>query len=194
MTTHQIVIDHLPLAAAFTRRTLQQFHPVDMAIEAQDILQDARVGLVQAAAKFDGRRSVPFGAFARRRIDGAIRDGLRRNDHLTRDARRKLKASGAADQAVPMRLLDPDKLIGKHEQPDNEAARAEAARLLGDAISTLPARLRCLLDAYYHRGQPMRVIGSRLHVNESRVSQLHKQALRHLRVYFEERGMGREDF
>jgi len=144
--------------------------------------------------EYDSSKQVPFGAYARRRIAGAVTDSLRRNDHLSRAARAKLKASGLEDHTAPVPLLDPNLLPGTSMCPDQDAASTVARLMLRAAIATLPPRLRVVLDARYHRGKTVGEIGSHLGVSVSRVSQLHRQALRDLRRYFDLRGQEMEDF
>ena len=185
MGTQQLVIEHLGLAANIAGNMSKR---LPRHLDSHDIHQDARLGLMYAAARYDARKNVPFGTYARRRIGGAVMDGLRRNDHLSRCARARARAEGAEPPAEPLPLIFPDQIPGVLEAPDHYAAAAECRRLLCAAIETLPARLRVVLDAYYHGGQTMRAIGERLGISEGRVSQIHARALRLLRGYFEIRG------
>ena len=185
MGTQQLVIEHLRLAATIAGNISKR---LPRHLDSQDIQQDARLGLVSAAARYDARKNVPFGSYARRRIGGAVLDGLRRNDHLSRCARARVRGEGTEAPAEPLPLIFPDRVPGVLEAPDRYAAGAERQRLLCDAIETLPARLRLVLHAYYDGGQTMRVIGEHLGISEGRVSQIHARALRLVRGYFETRG------
>jgi RNA polymerase sigma factor FliA len=53
----------------------------------------------------------------------------------------------------------------------------ERAKLVADAIERLPARERSVIGLYYREGITMREVAAVLGVTESRVSQLHSQAL-----------------
>lgn len=185
MGTQQLVIEHLALAATIAGNMSKR---LPRHLDPQDLHQDARLGLLYAAARYDARKNVPFGSYARRRIGGAVVDGLRRNDHLSRCARARLKAEGAEAPPEPLPVIAPDRIPGSLLPPDRYAAIAECQRLLSAAIETLPARLRIVLHAYYHGGQTMRAIGERLCISEGRVSQIHARALRLLRGYFVLRG------
>jgi RNA polymerase sigma factor FliA len=186
MSTQQLIIDHLALAATIAGNLSKR---LPRHLDPQDLHQDARLGLVSAAARYDARTEVPFGAYARRRIGGAVLDSLRRNDHLTRSTRVRVKAEGSKAPAGPLRLIAPDQIAGVLEAPDRYAADAECRRLVHDAIRTLPARLRVLLHAYYHGEQTMREIGGQLGISASRVSQLHFRALRRLHEHFQVQGI-----
>ncbi len=54
-------------------------------------------GLLQAAKRFDPSRGVPFGAFARARITGAMVDGLRASSDIPRAILRARRHGGDAD-------------------------------------------------------------------------------------------------
>ncbi len=53
----------------------------------------------------------------------------------------------------------------------------ERAKIVGDAIARLPERERSVIALYYREGITMREVAAVLGVTESRVSQLHSQAL-----------------
>ena len=183
MTSDQLVIQHLPLAATIARNISKR---LPRCVDPQDLYQDACVGLIRAAARYDAGRNASFRTYARRPVGGAVIDGLRRADHLSRDERRRVKAQG--DDAGPMHVAASHDLAGVLQPPERCAATAERDRVLQAAIGTLPVRLRILIRAYYHGGQTMREIGCRLGVNESRVSQIHKRALGLLREHMAARG------
>ena len=131
---------------------------------------------------------MPFQAFARRRISGAVLDGLRREDHLSRHVRAQINAEGT-ELPPPIQLTDPERIVGRHVPPEDYAAEAERERLVADAIETLPERLRVVLRAHYYDGKFMREIGGEIGVSEGRVSHLHCLALNLLREHFEMLGV-----
>src|SRR5260370_2085337 len=71
----QLILDHLPLVRpiAASIRTRLPVH-----VESEDLIHDGVCGLVDAARRFDVTRNVPFAAYAKHRIRGAILDVLRR--------------------------------------------------------------------------------------------------------------------
>lgn len=75
---------HMPLVKGIAR---QLKHRVPSSIEEDDLLQWGLLGLMQARKRFTGRQT-QFGAFARRRIWGAMLDGLREGDPAPRELRR----------------------------------------------------------------------------------------------------------
>jgi RNA polymerase sigma-B factor len=76
-------------------------------VEADDLRQVALMGLVKAVERFDPERGVPFGAFARRTIEGELKRWLR--DHAwavrpPRPAQERHLRLGKAVEAMSQRL------------------------------------------------------------------------------------------
>jgi len=74
-------------------------------------------------------------------------------------------------------------------QPDPAEiySRKELVLLVVQAVSRLPRRNREVIEMYYQQDLSLKQIGEVLHVHQSRVSQLHSGAIRHLRNRFAER-------
>ena len=134
--------------------------------------------------------SLPLAATIARRISGAVLDGLRREDRLSRSARAQTKA-GPKSPVQPIQLTGPDQVVGVLVSPHDHAADAERQRLVADAIETLPVRLRAVLLAYYYDEKVMAEVGSEIGVGNKRTSELHCDALNLLRQYFRMRGFRR---
>jgi RNA polymerase sigma factor for flagellar operon FliA len=69
-----------------------------------DLLQCGSVGLVQALENFRPTAGVPFEAWARLRIRGAMLDELRRQDWLSKETRRRWKALQGEVRTLEQRL------------------------------------------------------------------------------------------
>jgi len=67
--------------------------------------------------------------------------------------------------------------------PSTEIEGHEMRRILGTAIDRLPERERLIIALYYYEGLTFKEIGRVLTVSESRVYQLHTQAVLRLRGY-----------
>ncbi|OJY30208.1 MAG: hypothetical protein BGO98_26065 [Myxococcales bacterium 68-20] len=83
-----------------------------------------------------------------------------------------------------LEMLDIDELsVGADEEPaDERAARKELCALVASAIDALPDRHRLVLALYYQEERTLREIGSILEVSESRVCQIHTEAIHRLRA------------
>lgn len=77
-------------------------------------------------------------------------------------------------------------LVEDHTAPDpaEEAEKHEMAALLSTAIDQLPERENLLLSLYYQEELTMKEISKIMGVSESRVCQLHMQAILRLRATF----------
>lgn len=82
-----------------------------------------------------------------------------------------------------------DVLSDATADPIAEVEQREIHRLLAEAIDRLPDRERLVIALYYYEGLTFREIGRVLGVSESRVYQLHTQAVLRLRNYLQ-RDMG----
>lgn len=71
----------------------------------------------------------------------------------------------------------PSKLAGSSTNPFDGVQRDDFKKNLAEAISGLPERERLVLTLYYDEELNLREIGSVIGVSESRVSQIHSQAL-----------------
>jgi len=74
-------------------------------------------------------------------------------------------------------------------QPDRMCERRQLQLTLARAIGTLPERYQKVVFLYYTNDMTMKEIGEVLGVNESRISQIHKTALRKMAVALESEGI-----
>jgi len=66
-------------------------------------------------------------------------------------------------------------------RPEDEIEQKDAKKELENALKKLPERERMLLVFYYHENMTLKEIGEAINVSESRVCQLHAQAIMKLR-------------
>ncbi|MHB0998783.1 MAG: FliA/WhiG family RNA polymerase sigma factor [Armatimonadota bacterium] len=81
------------------------------------------------------------------------------------------------------RLHLADVIDDKSAGPSAEVESKEARRMLGIAINRLPEREQLVISLYYYEGLTFKEIGKVLSVSESRVYQLHTQAVLRIRGY-----------
>lgn len=70
---------------------------------------------------------------------------------------------------------------------DEQLLREQSKQALGEAVAKLPPRLQEVLNLYYREELTLREIGQRLGVTESRVCQLHSEAVQKLRAIYAQR-------
>ena len=70
----QLVMEHVGLVKAMASRLANRLPPQ---VEVSELVSVGVLGLIDAAGRFKPSLGVPFSAFARRRIHGAMLDSLR---------------------------------------------------------------------------------------------------------------------
>jgi RNA polymerase sigma factor for flagellar operon FliA len=86
-----------------------------------------------------------------------------------------LPNTGGREVALAESLEDQESDVGGEIERDEQ--RAELIR----AVASLPPQERIVIRGYYFNGEPLKQIKGILGVSDSRVSQIHAQAVRHLR-------------
>jgi RNA polymerase sigma factor for flagellar operon FliA len=79
--------------------------------------------------------------------------------------------------------IDAEIMASEAELPEESAGRKELQAVVAEAITKLPERLQHVLALYYTEECTLREIGEVLEVSESRVSQLHTEAVHRLRAF-----------
>jgi len=93
----------MPYAASIANRVCQS---LSSAFDYEEVLCNARLGLLEAAKRFDDTQEVDFRTFAYYRIKGAIYDGLRRSGLLPRTLYAKIKFEEAANEYLQNKSLN----------------------------------------------------------------------------------------
>ena len=81
----QLVMQHVPLVKTLAQRLAQR---LPSQVEVNDLISVGVIGLIDAAGRYKPTLGVPFDAFARRRVQGAMLDSLRDLDWAPRSLRR----------------------------------------------------------------------------------------------------------
>jgi len=82
---NQLVMDNIGLVKALALRMARR---VPTQVEVSELMSVGMVGLIDAAGRYRVSLGVPFDAFARRRVHGAMLDWLRNLDWAPRSARK----------------------------------------------------------------------------------------------------------
>jgi RNA polymerase sigma factor for flagellar operon FliA len=99
-TRDQTIVDHLPLVGFLVSRVLASATH----LSRDDLAQAGALALVKAVDAYDEERGVPFGAYARERILGAIRDEMRAADWAKRSTRQTIKQTLAVQEELQTAL------------------------------------------------------------------------------------------
>lgn len=154
-------------------------------VDRDELVSLGALGWVEARARFDASRGVPFAGFAAMRIRGAILDGLRACDTLSRGDRKRAKLDSAP---TAPRIVADESQVESAVADDTDASEIlqneEMRQELRVALDQLPARDCYILSRHFFDDVPMRAIGLELGVTESRISQIVTAAIGKLRGQF----------
>jgi RNA polymerase sigma factor (sigma-70 family) len=126
--------------------------------EGSDLYGAGVVGLLDAATRFRPTLGVPFGAYARLRIAGAMLDSRR-------GPRRLVTGPDLSYLYLPCLALNPEEL----------AIRSQLAAIIHGAVAALPKMGRSAVRLYYS-GRVGSEVGELLGVGKARVSQILHEA------------------
>ncbi|SRR6266536_1578994 len=152
-----------------------------------ELVSEGRIALLKAARSFDPPRG-NFISYA----STAIRNRL--NDFYEAQVRRAEAFPISIDSPQP----DEASTLGAQQFADDtvdvrlSARRSESARLLSEALASLPRRLRIVLNGI-QAGKTYDEIGAELGITKQGVYKLAQPALRQVRAFLAERGYGGTD-
>jgi RNA polymerase sigma factor for flagellar operon FliA len=89
----RLVVAHVGLVKVLAHRLARRLPPQ---VEVPDLVSIGVLGLMDAASRYRAETGVPFDAFARRRVHGAMLDALRQLDWAPRSLRKRSRELEAA--------------------------------------------------------------------------------------------------
>jgi RNA polymerase sigma factor (sigma-70 family) len=165
-------------------------------VKLDDLVQEARVALCEAAKRYDERPEVAFAGYARPWIEGEIRKWVKRSEMPWHrgmlsfdDPRTEALASrlGCAPAGTeedgsdsPERMAD--RIPGGLDSPEDMLAAGHRQGVLDAAIATLPDGMQNVIRAHYYEDQTKKEIGQALGISHQMASRLLDRAHALLRV------------
>lgn len=158
-------------------------------VDKDDLIQWGYFGLRNAIARYDPSRGVKFSCYAYRHISGAMTDGLRGVDPMPRSARKREDCPkeisinnfvdtpdwNRTDSTIPKACRISDLLEDSStERPGIAIGEHDALEKL---LRPLPDRTKIIMRLIYRDGLDQHTAAVAIGLTESRVSQLHKDAL-----------------
>ncbi len=221
----RLILDMLPQVKY---RAIRIYNHINRCVELQELISAGVVGLIDAVDRFDRNKGVKFRTYADLRIQGSIKDALRKMDWASRGHRQMKKRYEAAfnrlyttlgrnpdDAELAAELgLRPDQMkryladiqvvhlgtfselqgeedeggefvftpeADESEKPDLIFEKTELKKVLAAEIRRLSEKEALVLSLYYFDEMTMKEIGLILDVTESRISQIHNQAILRLK-------------
>ena len=147
-----------------------------------DLVQSGIVGLIEAAIRYkdDG---VPFDAFARKRIKGAMIDEIR-----------YLNYTGRKKKDLPFEICSLDSQIGEsndmHDVVPDKNVRTQPGYVdyidLWDTVEQLEHCAKIVIKHYYREDIKLKKIGEMMSVSEGRVCQIKNEAIKKMQNFYRE--------
>ena len=163
--------------------------PLGRGIDLDDLVGYGTIGLVEAATRFE-ERGVPFSAFARPRICGAIVDGIRTQHWFGRRADRRLRIDRVGH--------DWEVAVATSHQAHNDVRRngrpmvcpptesEDVTEQVAAALRGLPVLERRVVELHHYQEKTITQAAKELKIGRPRASRLHARALASLRAAVEE--------
>jgi RNA polymerase sigma factor for flagellar operon FliA len=137
----QLILKELPSVYYIARRI---FERLPQHVVFEDLVHAGVVGLIEAVRSYDASKSVPFNAFAKFRIRGAILDSLREMDWGSRPLRRKGRRMEEAITTLSAKLgrqPEEDEIAAEMgvsiEKLHEIALRLDGLTLVGQQVNSL---------------------------------------------------------
>lgn len=165
-----------------------------------DHLQNAHVGMLEAMARYDPARTIPFTLYAKRRVRGAVFNGVRQHRRSIRlEDRIDIVADdiGRLDDFIGTILQIATQHLVEHATdawPGHGLVEEQSRHILGQAMLQLAPRTREIFMSYYYLHKPFVQIAGELGVTKGRISQLHSQGLEILRTHLGRGSFQKGDF
>lgn len=95
-----LVLENLPIVGSLVAEVCSK----SRYLSRDDLTSAGSEALIHAASSFDASKGLPFHAYARIRVRGAILDEMRRSDWASRDTRRRINAARATSDSLTAAL------------------------------------------------------------------------------------------
>jgi RNA polymerase sigma factor FliA len=199
----KVAIERYEGTVRMMARRLRPVASLGQALDEEDLCAEGRVAVLEAISTYRGY-GISEQTWVRTRIRQRMIDAIRKLDLRSRDemslaVRHASGATEGSEEHERGRIVSARRLVSidastSEAPPMSERLPAENAELadeithrrmqyarLRDALERLPARQRLAVEMALLHGLPLRKIGERMGISESRVCQLQKRAVYHLR-------------
>lgn len=169
--------EYMPVVQAVVTRFLAR---VPANVLREDLMAAGTFGLIGALGKNPEDRGPSFPAYAHVKVRSAILDELRRQDWLSRRARKNARTESTSTALVPV----DENAAGDDPTPQDRMEVEQDRSALAAAIEELPERERAIVRMHYFGDVQLKAIAKELGISAPRVTQLHTRAMARLRERF----------
>jgi len=149
--------------------------------DLDELLQWGAIGMLESIARFDESLGIDFVAFAKKRIKGAMLNGLRREGKLRRG-----EASFDIDQVDTSSFINGTAA----RDPLSELLSGDHEQALTSALQALPKVEYQVIAMHYYEEMNNREIAAVLDVSEGYATKIRQRALKSLAQFMSERMNG----
>ncbi len=139
-------------------------------IDRKDLEGAAAVGLVEASTRYEHERQGDFWSYAKRRVQGAVQDYLRKSTLL----------SGARGHYDELPAIYRDFEPWHEEDPERTVQEEELRHLIRTYLDFLTERERIIVEMMFYEGLKASEIAESLGISPARVTQLKNSGIRKL--------------
>lgn len=193
---NRIVMTAHPHAKHLASKMARRFSQGRSCIDADDLTNVAMMAAMRALERFEPSRGIKFLSYAAYRMDNALKDHLRECDWVPRLERERAAAGLLPEPAKMVSIDSPPR--GESSPHVHEATMPDAAITARDTVRDMLRQLdrnkRTIVQLYHLEELTMREIGKVLGVSESRISQLHMEAMAELRAVLTTEGRSAESW
>lgn len=169
---------YLVVCARVCVRTLG---PLRSKLDASDLVQDALLRAHTALPQFRGATEPQFTAWLRTILETTLLDKLKHHARARRDAKRE-QAFGDSIRESSVRCANRlERIAADGPSPSQQVVRNERARLLADALMTLPEDQRTALELHYLEDRPLREAAAMMQRTTASVAGLLRRGLAEMR-------------
>lgn len=169
--------EYMPVVQAVVTRFLAR---VPANVLREDLIAAGTFGLVSALGKNPEDRGPQFPAYAHVRVRSAILDELRRQDWLSRRARKSVTRTQGEKPSAAILPID-ENAVAEDPTPQEQLEVEQDRSALARAIDELPERERLIVRMHYFGDVQLKAIAKELGISAPRVTQLHTRAMARLR-------------
>jgi len=174
----ELILEHLNLAKEIVLK--MNVYPTT-AVDFDDLLSAAVLGLVDAASRYDESMNCSFSTYARYRIRGAVVDMLRSMDCVSRYARDK----GIKGEYSCFSELDIDDFSFEENIQDTSCSDAveiaNMVEVVKAEIQKLPEKVRKVIQMHFFEGMSMSQVAKKIGVSKTTAFYICKKGIEEIK-------------